>query len=204
MGVAAGSQVSVVQPGAQVRGIPDSFRVTCACGVVLPCLIVALRRWRLFLFWLARHELSPDGWRPGILRRAGFDVSRTAVIFSGIRISGDGLLCVGERAFISHDCFVDCSGTVTIGSDVALAAGVRLVSSGHDHSDPTRRAGARHWAPITVRDGSWLGAGCTVLGGVTVGPGVVVAAGAVVTRDCAANGLYAGVPARRVKDLQPA
>jgi maltose O-acetyltransferase len=29
----------------------------------------------------------------------------------------------------------------------------------------------------------------------------VIAAGAVVTEDCAPDGLYAGVPARRIRDL---
>ena len=37
--------------------------------------------------------------------------------------------------------------------------------------------------------------------GVTVGDGCVVAAGAVVREDCEPGGLYAGVPARRVKKL---
>lgn len=40
-----------------------------------------------------------------------------------------------------------------------------------------------------------------LLPGVTVGKGCVVAAGAVVAADCAPNGLYGGVPARRIKDL---
>jgi maltose O-acetyltransferase len=38
---------------------------------------------------------------------------------------------------------------------------------------------------------------------VHLGDGVVVAAGAVVTEDCLPDGLYAGVPARRVRDLRP-
>ena len=35
----------------------------------------------------------------------------------------------------------------------------------------------------------------------TIADDVVVAAGAVVVRECAAGGVYAGVPARRVRDL---
>ncbi|WP_372495087.1 acyltransferase [Nocardioides pinisoli] len=50
-------------------------------------------------------------------------------------------------------------------------------------------------------NGAWIGAAVTVLPGVTIGPGCVVAAGSVVTADCQANGLYAGVPARRIRDL---
>jgi maltose O-acetyltransferase len=42
-----------------------------------------------------------------------------------------------------------------------------------------------------------------VLPGVTVGDGCVIAAGAVVNADCQPDGLYAGVPARRVRDLEP-
>jgi acetyltransferase-like isoleucine patch superfamily enzyme len=40
-----------------------------------------------------------------------------------------------------------------------------------------------------------------IMPGVEVGPGCVVAAGAVVIKDCEPNGLYAGVPAKRVRDL---
>jgi hypothetical protein len=39
------------------------------------------------------------------------------------------------------------------------------------------------------------------LPGVVIGPGCVIAAGAVVVSDCKPNGLYAGVPARRLRDL---
>jgi maltose O-acetyltransferase len=42
-----------------------------------------------------------------------------------------------------------------------------------------------------------------VLDGVTIGAGCVIAAGAVVTRDCEPDGLYAGVPAVRKRDLTP-
>lgn len=53
----------------------------------------------------------------------------------------------------------------------------------------------------TVGDGCWIGANATILPGVTVAPGCVIAAGAVVTKDTEPDGLYAGVPARRVRDL---
>ena len=42
----------------------------------------------------------------------------------------------------------------------------------------------------------------TILPGVTVGNNVVVAAGAVVTKDLPDNGLYGGVPARKIKDIE--
>ena len=39
--------------------------------------------------------------------------------------------------------------------------------------------------------------------GVTVGSGCIIAAGAVLTADCSPDGIYAGVPAKRIKDLAP-
>jgi maltose O-acetyltransferase len=40
-----------------------------------------------------------------------------------------------------------------------------------------------------------------IMPGVTVGNGCIIASGALVNKDCAPNGLYAGVPAIRIKDL---
>ena len=41
-----------------------------------------------------------------------------------------------------------------------------------------------------------------ILPGVTIAEGCVIAAGAVVNKSTEPDGLYAGVPARRVKDLK--
>lgn len=49
---------------------------------------------------------------------------------------------------------------------------------------------------ITIEDDVWIGANCTVLGGVTIGKGTIVAAGAVVTKDVEPYSIVAGVPAK--------
>ncbi|MBR1536811.1 MAG: hypothetical protein IJ630_07725 [Treponema sp.] len=46
----------------------------------------------------------------------------------------------------------------------------------------------------------WIGANVTILDGVTVASGCVLAAGSVVTKSTEPNGVYAGVPARRIKE----
>lgn len=57
--------------------------------------------------------------------------------------------------------------------------------------------------PITVGKGCWIGANAIILPGVTIGDGCIIGAGAVVNKDCAPNGLYVGVPTKRVRDLEP-
>ena len=71
----------------------------------------------------------------------------------------------------------------------------------HEFGPPGERTGALMPAPVTIGDGVWIGACVTILPGVTIGPSCMVASGAVVSGDCEPNGLYAGNPARRVREL---
>lgn len=79
--------------------------------------------------------------------------------------------------------------------------GSTLCCVGHEIGSQEKRAGAQKYEPIKIGDGCWIGANSTILGGVTIGAGSVVAAGAVVVRDIEENCVYAGVPARKVKEL---
>lgn len=151
--------------------------------------------------WVIRHHLTPAGLRPRLFRLIGHQVPNTATVLAGLRTGGDGKLVMGPNTFISDDCFLDLSADITIGDGVDIGARASLVTAGHEYGNPLRRAGARQDRPIRIEDGVWLGARSTILGGVTIGAGVVVAAGALVTKDCLPHGLYAGVPARRIKDL---
>ncbi len=76
-----------------------------------------------------------------------------------------------------------------------------IVTGSHELGGHERRAVAGAPSPVRIGSGCWLGARVVVLPGVTIGPGCMIAAGAVVAHDCAADRLYAGVPARRVRDL---
>jgi acetyltransferase-like isoleucine patch superfamily enzyme len=52
---------------------------------------------------------------------------------------------------------------------------------------------------ITIGDGAWIAANCTITRGVTVGRGAIVAANSVVTRDVDEFSIVGGVPARHIK-----
>lgn len=156
---------------------------------------------REVLTQLGGHFAVPPRWRMRLLRKAGVVFDGWAIVLSGLRIAGEGSIRVGDGCFINHDCLIDCAAEVRIGRNVALGNRVSLITSSHEIGDPALRAGDRSLRPITIGDGAWLGANVTVLGGVTVGAGAVVAAGAVVTRDVPPHTLWAGVPARHVRDL---
>lgn len=75
-------------------------------------------------------------------------------------------------------------------------------TSTHKMTSQQRRWGKLNPKDIIIGNGVWIGSNSTILAGVTIGDGTVIAAGAVVTKDCEANYLYAGVPAKKIKELE--
>jgi maltose O-acetyltransferase len=132
-------------------------------------------------------------------RLAGLDL-HTHKIFPRCFFGGNKV-SIGKGTFVSYGCFFDAVETISIGARCAIANEVCILTSTHAIGGPEERAGERIARPVRIGDGCWIGARAMFLPGVTVGDGCIVAAGAVVTKDCEANSLYAGVPAKLVKRL---
>ena len=138
--------------------------------------------------------------RIAILQLCDIKVGRNVTLFSQI-FFGSCKCEIGDNSFISVQCLIDGSDFVKIGKNVHLAMGVKLITSFHEFGPPRQRAGRGAKAPITIGDGCWLGASSLVLPGVEIASGCIIGAGAVVVRNTRSNGLYIGVPAKRIKDL---
>ena len=119
-------------------------------------------------------------------------------------IYGRGRLLIGAGSWLSPGVVIHthADAPIIIGERCDIGPGAEFVTGSHAIDGPRRRAGAGIARAITVEAGCWIGARALILGGVTIGSGAVVAAGAVVTRDCPADTLVAGVPAvpRRALD----
>jgi maltose O-acetyltransferase len=148
-----------------------------------------------FLRSLSSIELLPHRFRPALLKWAGVTTGPRVHILAGLKLSGRADVVLGKGVFVNVDCFIDAQANVTIGDDVSLGDHVRLITSTHQEGLSHKRAGALTGRPVVIGSGSWIGSGTTVLPGVIVGAGCVIAAGSMVTKDCAPNSLYAGVPA---------
>jgi maltose O-acetyltransferase len=155
-------------------------------------------------FMLVFNAIQGNGLIPGPLRWAllrawGAEVKTYRI--GGRCWFGGPDIHIGSGTFVNFGCVFDNSSTITIGAGCAISMETMFVTSTHVIGRPECRAGQRLGKPIIVGDGCWIGARTVILPGVTVGAGCIVAAGAVVNQDCEPDGLYAGVPARRVRDL---
>lgn len=127
----------------------------------------------------------------GVTIGEGTYVHPTVDVLPGARIGAD--------CWLNRDVFVDCA--VQVGDHVYIEPRVTLCTATHEIGPSYQRAGANVEAPIAIGKGSWLGQNVSVIAGVTIGNGCMIAAGAVVVHDYAPHGVYAGIPARRIKDL---
>lgn len=147
----------------------------------------------------AASPLVPRSLRWAMYRAWGVRTDSKAIM-PRCFVGGSGL-SVGPRTFINYGCFFDTSAPITVGADCSLGMEVLICTSTHDQAGPARRGGRLLSRPVEIGDGCWIGARAVLLPGVRIGPGCVIAAGSVVTGDCEPDGLYAGNPAIRTRDL---
>lgn len=102
---------------------------------------------------------------------------------------------------INYNCVILDTSPVNIGAGAFIAPGVCLACSGHSVDAQQRSNGIGTSAPITLEDNVWIGANCTVCGGVTIGSGSVIGAGSVVTKDIPSGVVAAGVPCRVIRPI---
>jgi acetyltransferase-like isoleucine patch superfamily enzyme len=105
---------------------------------------------------------------------------------------------IGDNVWIGQGCFFHSAGGITIGNDVGIGPGVKVVTSAHRLDETTKPIlhSAVEFAPVVIEDGCDIGVGAILLPGVRIGRGAQVGAGAVVTADVAPYAVVAGVPAK--------
>ena len=104
---------------------------------------------------------------------------------------------VGDRTRIQSHSFV-CE-LVRIGCDCFIAHGVMFINDLFAQGGPAR-GDKTMWKETVVGDRVSIGSNATILP-VRICAGAVIGAGAVVTRDITKPGVYAGNPARMIREL---
>lgn len=158
-------------------------------------------------FWLnslAASPLLPPRIRTYMLRWGGVSVSASAAVSQRCLFVSGRRVELRDHVFVNAGCIFDARAPIILRAGVFVGPGVHFVTSTHAVGGSEMRAGKLTHAPVDVGEGSWIGAGAIILPGVRIAPGCVIGAGAVVTHDTEEDGLYLGLPARRVQSLPAA
>lgn len=124
---------------------------------------------------------------PGAIIRDQVTIGDNAVVMMGASINIGSV--IGEGTMI--DMNVVLGGRATVGKNCHIGAGSVLAGVVEPPSAD----------PVVIEDDVVIGANVVVLEGIRVGKGAVVAAGAIVTKDVEPNTVVAGIPARKLKDI---
>lgn len=138
-------------------------------GVFPPFTMARMRRW--------------------VRRVCGLRTGRATFFWGAVKLTAPRFstsrLRIGAHCGFNDGCVLDLAAPITIGNYVAVGHEVRFMTS-RRQEDPEIPA------PITIGDGVWIGARCTILGGVAIGAGAVIGAGLTVATDVPPDTLLTG------------
>lgn len=111
-------------------------------------------------------------------------------------------LTLGENVFVGRGTYLGAYQPIHIGDNTLVGARSYIISANHrfDRRDIPIREQGFYGAPVTIGSDVWIGAHVVVLPGVTIGDGAIIGAGSVVNKSVPPFQIWAGVPARYIKD----
>ncbi len=100
-----------------------------------------------------------------------------------------------------------CHHSITIGNNVKIGGGVCIYDTDFHALDPLKRGNAQSDfqnkinKPVEIKDCAFIGAHSTILKGVTIGENSIIGACSVVTQNVPDNQMWAGNPAKFIREI---
>jgi len=175
------------------------------------------QRWRLRQAWLKemrRHGVSIHKsieltGRADVIRWLQFGtgsvIERECTIWCAAEADSEPSVITGANVFVGRNTYLGAWKPIWIGSDTLIGAYCYIISGNHRFTvaDVPVRAQGYQGEPITIGRNVWLGAHVIILPGVRIGDNAMVGAASVVTTSVPEAEIWAGVPARRIRNAFP-
>jgi len=107
---------------------------------------------------------------------------------------------IGDRCTI-HNNFINICQPVKIGNDVGFSGDVTILTHGFWLS--VLDGYPASFSGVKIGDGVIVGFRSTIMMGVEIADYVVIGSNALVSKNLSEKGIYAGVPAKKIKDIEP-
>lgn len=160
-------------------------------------------RWALEDTWFS--AVGGSKWTPRIIRRLIYHIGGASMQSApGMKFVFAGRprnLTIGRGVYMNSGVFVEAIAPVTVGDACSLGMQVMILTSHHPVDPVDGWQDKPEGRGVTIGERVWIGARAIVLPGAVIESDVVIAAGAIVTGKCLSRGIYAGVPARRIRDF---
>ena len=137
--------------------------------------------------------------RAQIVERLDLGAARHPTLVDPTAVVGSSA-SLGEGTIVHPGCVL--TADVAVGRHVAMMPAVVLTHDDVIGDFVTVASGVRVGGGARIGEGAYLGAGAVIREGVEVGPWSLVGAGAVVVRDIPAGEVWAGNPARRLREVE--
>lgn len=156
--------------------------------------------WRLY-FKLQMQKISQSKFKT-FSTSAEFRAGAYAITCSKISIGAN--VIIRPNTMLFADPREGNDGQIFIDKDVMIGSGVHIYVSNHRYDMQEKNIinqGHELARNVHLKEGCWIGANSIILPGVTIGENAVIGAGSVVTKDVPVRTLYAGNPAKLIKQL---
>ena len=106
---------------------------------------------------------------------------------------------IGENTMIGQECKFDDRNGLYIGNNVNISDSTAIWTEQHDINDTNFNCNDKG-GKVIINDRVWLDFRSIILPNINVGEGVVLGSGAIATKDLDEYSLYAGIPAKKIKE----
>ena len=112
-----------------------------------------------------------------------------------------GKIQIGNHVGINGDT-IAARKLIEIGDETMIAPNVLITDhDGHSHKPELRWTDKGEAKEIYIGKRCWIGANCIILKGTEIGENTIIGAGSVVSGKCEKNSVYAGNPAKKIRNL---
>lgn len=119
------------------------------------------------------------------------------------------VITIGNNVGISNSTIV-CHDSITIADDVLIGGGCKIYDTDFHSIRRKERLEAfsdmlfdvnAKTAPVTIKEGAWIGGHCIILKGVSIGVNSIIGAGSVVSKNVPDNEIWGGNPIKFIRKV---
>jgi putative colanic acid biosynthesis acetyltransferase WcaF len=159
---------------------------------------VARQLWGIVYLLLFRSSPRPmHAWRAWLLKCFGAKLGRNCHFYPRCGVWAPWNLTCEEHVAVGDGAEIYNPAPVFFGANAIVSQGAYICGATHAYNDPRFPLVSY---PMRFEAYSWVCARAIVAPGVNLGEGAILGLGSIATRHLEPYGVYAGVPARKVKE----